>query len=57
MLPYICRQTDFALKGGTAINLFFRHLPRYSVDIDLIFLPIRSCCEDLESWTCSPFGC
>jgi len=29
----------FALKGGTAINLFIRELPRLSVDIDLVFLP------------------
>lgn len=28
---------DFALKGGTAINLFLRHLPRLSVDFDLVF--------------------
>ena len=49
VLPYIRRQPDFALKGGTAINLFFRDLPRYSVDIDLIFLPIGSYREDLES--------
>lgn len=49
VLPYVCRQPNFALKGGTAINLFFRDLPRYSVDIDLIFLPIRSYREDLES--------
>ena len=27
-----------ALKGGTAINLFFRNLPRPSVDIDLDYL-------------------
>jgi predicted nucleotidyltransferase component of viral defense system len=29
----------FALKGGTAINLFLQNLPRLSVDIDLNFLP------------------
>lgn len=29
----------FALKGGTAINLFYRDLPRFSVDIDLTYLP------------------
>lgn len=40
VLPYIRRCPDFALKGGTAINLFFRDLPRLSVDIDLIYLPI-----------------
>lgn len=29
----------FALKGGTAINLFIRDMPRLSVDIDLAYLP------------------
>lgn len=32
----------FALKGGTAINLFFRDLPRLSMDIDLTYLPIEN---------------
>ena len=27
----------FALKGGTAINLFLREMPRLSVDLDLAF--------------------
>ena len=27
----------FALKGGTAINLFVRDLPRLSVDLDLVY--------------------
>ena len=31
----------FALRGGTAINLFVRNLPRLSVDIDLAYLPIE----------------
>jgi predicted nucleotidyltransferase component of viral defense system len=31
----------FALKGGTAINLFYRDMPRLSVDIDLTYLPIE----------------
>ncbi len=39
MLPYVAKEQDFALKGGTAINLFVRDLPRLSVDIDLTFLP------------------
>ena len=26
-----------ALKGGTAINLFVRDMPRLSVDFDLVF--------------------
>ena len=40
MLPIVGREEVFALKGGTAINLFVRDLPRLSVDIDLTFLPL-----------------
>ena len=41
-LPVVAEETCFALKGGTAINLFVRDLPRLSVDIDLIYLPVAS---------------
>ncbi|MEY1271493.1 nucleotidyl transferase AbiEii/AbiGii toxin family protein [Proteus mirabilis] len=41
MLPIIAIESVFALKGGTAINLFIRHFPRLSVDIDLAYLPIE----------------
>lgn len=40
ILPYITKQTDFALHGGTAINFFVRNMPRLSVDIDLTYLRI-----------------
>ena len=40
MLPEVAAESDFALKGGTAINLFYRNLPRLSVDIDLTWLPV-----------------
>jgi hypothetical protein len=40
-LPAIARTQEFALKGGTAINLFLLDMPRLSVDIDLTFLPIN----------------
>lgn len=40
VLPLVDRETVFALKGGTAINFFVRDLPRVSVDIDLVYLPI-----------------
>ena len=40
VLPHVARQEAFALKGGTAINLFENDLPRLSVDIDLAFLPV-----------------
>ena len=39
VLPVVAKQECFALKGGTAINLFHRDLPRLSVDIDLVYLP------------------
>ncbi len=41
VLPYVARETDFALKGGTAINFFLRDMPRLSVDIDLAYLPLE----------------
>ena len=41
VLPFIYKQKDFALKGGTAINFFYRNLPRLSIDIDLAYLPIK----------------
>ena len=40
IIPLIDREAVFALKGGTAINFFVRDLPRISVDIDLVYLPI-----------------
>ncbi|MCH8489431.1 MAG: nucleotidyl transferase AbiEii/AbiGii toxin family protein [Oceanicaulis sp.] len=49
LIPIVAEETDFALKGGTAINLFYRDLPRYSVDIDLIFLPIKGRDESLAA--------
>lgn len=36
----VAKEPCFALKGGTAINLFVRNMPRLSVDIDLTYLPI-----------------
>jgi predicted nucleotidyltransferase component of viral defense system len=41
IIPYVAKETIFALKGGTAINLFIRSLPRLSVDIDLTYIPIN----------------
>lgn len=40
VLPLVAVEKCFALKGGTAINLFIRDLPRLSVDIDLVYLPM-----------------
>lgn len=41
LLPIVAREACFALKGGTAINLFVRNMPRLSVDIDLMYLPVH----------------
>ena len=35
--PVLFRSPGFALKGGTAINLFLRDMPRLSVDLDLVY--------------------
>jgi len=40
VIPFAVTESDFALKGGTAINLFVRDMPRLSVDIDLTYLPV-----------------
>jgi len=40
-LPSVATEECFALKGGTAINLFVRDMPRLSVDIDLTYLPVE----------------
>ena len=42
VLPHVAKEKIFALKGGTAINLFVRDMPRLSVDIDLTYLPLDS---------------
>ncbi len=41
VLPHVAKEPCFALKGGTAINLFVRNMPRLSVDIDLSYLPLE----------------
>lgn len=41
VMPLVFKIKDFAVHGGTAINLFHRNLPRYSVDIDVTYIPIE----------------
>lgn len=41
VIPFVAAEKAFALKGGTAINLFVRDMPRLSVDIDLTYLPVE----------------
>lgn len=47
-IPLVATETCFALKGGTAINLFVRNMPRLSVDIDLTYLPIADRAASLK---------
>lgn len=47
-IPLIAGETCFALKGGTAINLFVRDMPRLSVDIDLTYLPVADRASSLK---------
>lgn len=35
--PVVFTTPHFAIKGGTALNLFLHNLPRLSVDIDVVF--------------------
>ncbi|WP_315730333.1 MULTISPECIES: nucleotidyl transferase AbiEii/AbiGii toxin family protein [unclassified Bradyrhizobium] len=49
LLPLIAGESCFALKGGTAINLFIRNMPRLSVDIDLTYLPVAPRAESLTA--------
>jgi predicted nucleotidyltransferase component of viral defense system len=48
-IPFVAAEPDFALKGGTAINLFYRDMPRLSVDIDLTYLPVAPRPESLAA--------
>lgn len=43
--PFVFADETFALKGGTAINLFMRNMPRLSVDLDLV-LPDHTLSRD-----------
>ena len=41
IMPSVYKTKDFAVHGGTAINLFHKDMPRYSVDIDITYIPIK----------------
>ena len=49
ILPFVAEEPCFALKGGTAINLFEWDLPRLSVDIDLTYVPTQGRDEALAT--------
>ena len=40
LIPIVMEEEVFAIHGGIAINLFLKDLPRYSVDIDLTYIPL-----------------
>lgn len=48
IVPLVAKEKIFALKGGTAINLFLRNMPRLSVDIDLTYLPVKDRASSLK---------
>lgn len=48
ILPFVMNERVFAVHGGSAINLFFKDMPRYSVDIDLTYLPLAGREESLN---------
>ena len=51
IIPFISEKPEFALKGGTAINLFVQDLPRLSVDVDLSYLPFDNRSKALHKIT------
>ena len=48
LMPIVMEEGVFAVHGGTAINLFLKDLPRYSVDIDLTYIPLADRKQSLE---------
>jgi len=49
ILPEVAAEKNFALHGGTAINLFEQNLPRLSVDIDLTYTTFGERTQDLKT--------
>jgi predicted nucleotidyltransferase component of viral defense system len=41
IIPTLSGIENFAIHGGTAINLYVLDLPRYSVDIDVTYMPVK----------------
>ena len=48
LMPFVMSEGVFAVHGGTAINLFVKDMPRYSVDIDLTYMPLAGREESLK---------
>ena len=52
LIPIVMEEGVFAIHGGTAINLFLKDLSRYSVDIDLTYIPLadrQTSIEDINA--------
>ena len=49
IMPSVYRIKEFAVHGGTAINLFHKNLPRYSVDIDITYIPVQDRATSLRN--------
>jgi len=49
IVTLVAVETCFALKGGTAINLFLRDMPRLSVDLDLTYVPVADRASSLKN--------
>jgi len=49
ILPEVFAEKNFALHGGTAINLFEQNLPRLSVDVDLTYTTFSDRNQDLKT--------
>ena len=48
IMPLVNKIKDFAVHGGTAINLFVKDMPRLSIDIDLTYIPLKNRNESLQ---------
>jgi predicted nucleotidyltransferase component of viral defense system len=48
IMPNVYQIEEFAVHGGTAINMFHKNMPRYSVDIDLTYIPLKEREESLN---------
>lgn len=49
IIPELNKIPEFAMHGGTAINLFYHNMPRLSVDIDLTYIPFDTREKDLKN--------
>jgi len=48
IIPTLAEIDNFAIHSGTAINFYMLDLPRYSVDIDVTYIPITPREESFE---------